>query len=93
MASGFTRNYTALWERMVELKAKHSQGQGAAGSGGGAGSRPHTSVKVYVLGKGGFRSHLGIPPEVDGDVEYLERLPYPVGVGRRCGEGRVEISG
>ena len=79
----------------MELKAKHSQGQGAGGGddGGGVGSGSRTSVKVYVLGKGGFRSHLGIPPEVDGDVEYLERLPYPVGVGKRCGEGSVGVHG
>jgi hypothetical protein len=37
-------------------------------------------VNVCVLGKGGGRDQLEIPPEIDQDVEYAEnaRLPYPV---------------
>ena len=41
-------------------------------------------MTVCVLGKGGDRGQLGIPPQIDEDVEYLQRLPYPVRGGSRA---------
>eukprot|EP00955_Chlamydomonas_euryale_P015240 163101-Chlamydomonas_euryale.AAC.1 len=72
-AHGFTRNYTALWEEMVA--ARPAPGQRRA--------------EVCVLGKGGFRWQLEIPAEIDGDVEFLTQLPYPV---RACAwvDGRMD---
>lgn len=52
---------------MVQLKGERS---GEKEKGG--------AVTVCVLGKGGDRGQLGIPPQIDADVEYLQRLPYPV---------------
>ncbi|KAG1678796.1 hypothetical protein FOA52_012836 [Chlamydomonas sp. UWO 241] len=66
VAAGFTRNYTALWEEMVAREPP-------AGT---------PRVQVCVLGKGGFRNQLGIPPAIDADVEYLTMLPYPEFWGR-----------
>mmetsp|Transcript_17798 Transcript_17798/g.38324 ORF Transcript_17798/g.38324 Transcript_17798/m.38324 type:complete len:401 (+) Transcript_17798:100-1302(+) len=63
-ASGFTRNYTHLWGRMMELKRQHGPGGGAEG------------VLVSVLGKG-LPSELAVPPELKDDVEHHSRLPYP----------------
>ena len=63
---GFTRNYTHLWEQMVKLKAGEKD-QSLPGV-----------VQVCVLGKGGDRGQLEIPLAIDADVEYAERLPYPV---------------
>ena len=58
---------------MVQLKgARRGEKEGGA-------------VTVCVLGKGGDRGQLGIPPQIDEDVEYLQRLPYPVrGAGHAC---------
>ncbi|GAX79067.1 hypothetical protein CEUSTIGMA_g6507.t1 [Chlamydomonas eustigma] len=144
VTGGFTRNYTHLWERMVEMKRamlvtggrstasvldtggrstastasvldtggrstastasvldtggkstastasaaalssmKTALGEQLAGNQAAAvaGSRVR-GVEVCVLGKGGMREQLGIPAEVDADVEYLERLPYPEFWGR-----------
>ncbi len=85
-AAGFTRNYTHLWERMVQLKGERGRKGGAgstvqveAGAAKDGSAAPEDGVvTVCVLGKGGSRAQLEIPAEVDGDVEYLERLPYPV---------------
>ena len=59
--SGFTRSYHELWRRMAEEVGR-------------VGSRER--VQIHVLGKGGLRDSLGIPPAVDKDVIYEERLPY-----------------
>ena len=76
-AAGFTRNYTRLWERLVQLRAEAIAG----------GAMP---AHVVVVGKG-RREDLEIPAEIDGDVEFYSRLPYNVrvcgvgGLGSRAG--------
>ncbi|KAL6763640.1 hypothetical protein V8C86DRAFT_2492617 [Haematococcus lacustris] len=67
---GFTRNYTALWQRLVELKA------GAPVDSGRPASPAAVKVRVKVLGKG-LKRQLGIPEALDADVDHFAQLPYP----------------
>ncbi|KAJ9522260.1 hypothetical protein QJQ45_008087 [Haematococcus lacustris] len=67
---GFTRNYTALWQRLVELKA------GASVDSGRPASPAAIKVRVKVLGKG-LKRQLGIPEALDADVDHFAQLPYP----------------
>ncbi len=68
--TGYTRNYAQLWARLLELRRQRPPAGGAA-------------VRVAVLGKG-EKEALGLPPELEGDVQFHAHLPYPVGEATRA---------